>query len=264
MHTILVLIDFTPTSEIAIDQAIAISKLTGAKITLSHIAGSESELQSEAFAAKLAPYTKEADNQGVDYNLFMVAGNFKKRVSAYVNEHHPEMVVVGTHGKHGLKQNLFGSNIYDLTKSLNTSILVVNDHAPVTVGGFKKVLMPVAAHEDFMLKVKQTSKLLAADGEIVIFNITKPGVSLDRQLIENTEAAEEFLKSQNCRSSYVEKESTTFSVGYSRETLDYAASNGIDLISIMSRAAHQTGSEAMDKENILLNTEGIPVLCANR
>jgi nucleotide-binding universal stress UspA family protein len=264
MHKILVLIDFTPTSEIAIDQAIAISKLTGATITMSHIAGSDEELESDQFAEKVAPYVQELEKHGVKFKQHMVSGNFKSRVSLYVNEHHPDLVIVGTHGKHGLKQNLFGSNIYDLTKSLPTTLLVVNDFAPVTVGGFKKVLMPVASHEDFLLKVKQTCKLLSSDGEIAIFTITKPGVSLEKATLDNIELAEEYLKAKNKKYSYVQREATTFSVGYSRETIAYASENDFDLISIMSQSAHQTGTEAMDKENILLNEDGIAVLCANQ
>jgi nucleotide-binding universal stress UspA family protein len=264
MHKILVLIDFTNTSEIAIDQAIAIAKRTNSSLTLSHIAQSDSEIESDEFANKLAPYIHEVENSGVSYDKFIVSGNFKAKISGYVNEHHPELVVVGTHGKHGLKQNLFGSNIYELTKSLNTTLLVVNDHAAVTPLGFNKVLIPISAHDDFLLVVKKTSTLLAENGEIIIFTISKPGVTLDSILIKNMEAAQEYLKAEGHTTEYVEVRSETFSVGYSRETLAYARDNGVDLISIMSKSARQTGSESMDKENILLNTDGVPVLCANQ
>lgn len=263
MNSILVLIDFTYTSEIAVDQAIALSRLSGANIVLSHIAKSDSQIASDEFQAQVKPYEDELRTNGVKYGTFIKAGNFKSMVTGYVNEHHPDLVVVGTHGKHGLRQNLFGSNIYDLTKRLKTSILVVNDHMPITFGGFLKVLLPVGAHPDYITEVKQICNVISEDGEVEIFNITKAGVTLEKDILDNIELAKEYFDSQNVKWKYTQEESQTFSVGYSKEILEYAANNESDLISIMVNHAHHTGSEAMDKENILLNTEGIPVICAN-
>jgi len=263
MDSILVLIDFTSTSEISLDQAIALAKLNNSNLVLGHIANSHEEIETDEFKLKLQPYISELEANEINYHLYVEPGDFKYMVKAYVNEHHPDLVVVGTHGKTGLKQNLFGSNIYNLTKSLPSSILVVNDYMPITVGGFRKVLLPVGAHPDYLIKVKQLKDLVADAGEVIIFEISKAGVSLDREILNNVDNTKEYLDSKNIKWQYVQLESQSFSMGYSKETLQYADDNDIDLISIMVNAAHQTGTETMDKENILLNTQGIPVICAN-
>ena len=63
---------------------------------------------------------------------------------------------------------------------------------------------------------------------------------------------------------HVSQEATGFSVGYARQTIDYAEKGDIDLISIMSNISHVNSYFGkVDKENILLNKPGIPVFCAN-
>jgi hypothetical protein len=55
-----------------------------------------------------------------------------------------------------------------------------------------------------------------------------------------------------------------YSVGFSRQSLEYIANHPTDLISIMAQVSKRNKSFGnADKENMILNPMGIPVLCCN-
>ena len=57
----------------------------------------------------------------------------------------------------------------------------------------------------------------------------------------------------------------SYSVGYSKDTLAKVGEMGVDLISIMSEVSDKATVSAMkmDKENVILNEEGVAVLAVN-
>lgn len=265
MDSILVLVDLTPTSYISTDQAIDIAKYKDAKLTLCYIAQSNEEANSEELKNKLDVYTSKLEEKGVKYNVHIGIGDYKNEVSTYVKNNRMDIVVVATHGKQGLKQRWFGSNIYDLIKSLPTATLVMNNATSVKNDGFTKILLPVAAHDNYLMKVEKSCEVLAPNGTMIIFNIVKSGVSVDDNISNNILATKELLTKKGVQFEFKTIESMKFSVGYSKETLEYASQNDIDLISIMTQTSESSEgvSSDVDKENILLNEVGIPVLCAN-
>jgi len=263
MNNILVLIDFTPVSEAILDQAIKLGRFKGSSVTLSYVMhGSDKR---EDIEAKFEPYLAKFGAQGLICTVFIGEGNFKKAIAHYVTDNHPDLVLVATHGKKGLKQNLFGSNIYDLVKIVPSAVLVLGEHTAPVEGGFKKALLPAAPHANYLLKVAQTCEILSETGEIVILNITKTGVEQDPITVENISKTKAFLDEKGIKWNYVEQDSHSFSVGYSKETLEYLSHENIDLVAIMAESSHAVGSLTpdMDKENILHNEKGVAVLCAN-
>ncbi|NNC83583.1 MAG: universal stress protein, partial [Flavobacteriales bacterium] len=218
MKNILVLVDFTETADIAVKQALQFAQRDSAAITFCHIAQSKDD-GSEALIKELQPYGDQAQSLGLDYNIMIGHGDLFDEVEAIVSKVGPDLIVVGTHGKHGIKQNLFGSAIHKLVRHIPAPSLVVNDHTRVIEGGYKKVMMPVAPHEDYLVKVEQTIDLMAPDGEIVIFAILKPGVPLDEEILRNIEATKKLLEERGVKYSYQEEDSDRYSIGYSKETL---------------------------------------------
>ena len=264
MKNILVLVDFTDTAEIAVNQAIAIAKMKGASITICHVSPSVVNEVSDELMQKLKPYAELVSQQGIENKILVGHGELFHEVHDIVKRIDPDLVIVGTHGKVGIKQNLFGSSIYKLVKGINAPTLVVSDKLNVSEGTFKKVMLPVAPNRDYLLKVKQTINLLVNDGEIIIFAILKPGVALSDEIIENVETAKRFLDKVGVSYTYLQVDSKHYSIGYARDTFDAVNDHSIDLISIMTHVSEANpyfGS--IDKENIILNDLGVPVLCAN-
>ena len=264
MKKILVLVDFTDTAEISLNQAISIAKEHKSSISVCHVNPSILETVPDELMERINPYATFVENEGIASDIIIGHGDLFHEVQTIVKNIDPELVVVGTHGKVGIKQQVFGSSIYKLVKGIHAPTIVVSDKTKVNSGGFKKVMLPVAPNKDYLLKVKQTCNLLATGGEIIIFAIIKPGVPLLDIILENIEDTKRFLERIGVKYSYQQIESKHYSIGYARDTLDVVSEQKMDLISIMTKVSEDNlyfGS--IDKENLILNDLGVPVLCAN-
>ncbi len=260
MNQIICLVDFTETSRKAMDQAIAIAKWKGASITICHVVDNDASLGDDLIK-HLSDYERMAESEGVTAGSITGRGSLFNEVERISSDIKPDLVVVGTHGKSGLRQNLFGSNIYRLVQKIMTACLVVSDYTHTVEAGFKNILMPVAPHADYLVKVQQTVDLVAENGTIHIFEIRKPGAGFDEKLAKNIEATKAYLAENRVNYDYIEKGSRDLSEGFSNETLQFAHENDIDLISIMTEVSDKNkkfGKE--DKENALLNKLSLPVL----
>lgn len=263
MNKILCLVDFTDTSLKAMDQAVAVAKWKGASITVCHIVSTEAQLGDDLIK-NLSSYELLAEKEGVIADSITGRGSLFKEVERISNDLKPDLVVLGTHGKSGLVQNLFGSNIYRLVQKIKTACLVVSDYTQTVHGGFKQVLMPVAPHDDYLVKVQQTANLLSEDGVIHIFEIRKAGTAYDEKVAANAEAAQAYLTNKGINCDYIEKGSRDMTDGFSHETLDFASENKMDLLSIMTQVSEQNKKFGKsDKENALLNKISLPVLACH-
>lgn len=265
MH-LLTLIDFTETARIAVKQSVALAKLKNGSVQLTHITPQGfSEADRALLEEGFEDWRKLVSDSGVPCEVVLGNGEFFSEVANLVGRKKPNLVVVGNHGKKGLIQNLFGSNIMKLVQKLPVASLVVSDHTNTVEGGFRKALVPIAPHHDFMKKIKLTAKLLNPEsGKLVLFTVMKPGVALDEKLQNNLDQATEYLNENGVNWEYLELDASHFSIGYSKEILDIANKDNYDLISIMAQVSKENRSfGTMDKENIILNTAGIPVLCVN-
>lgn len=262
MKTILVLVDFTETADRSVQQAVSLAAHDGGELVICHVAGSRDS--DDDIEPKLQEYLRKVEETGLHGRTLIGHGNLFKEASSIVKHLQPDLVVVGTHGVRGLKQNIFGADIYRLVSGLPAPTLVVNDHADTVKGGYRKVLMPVSHHANYVEKIKTTSRLLSPDGEIVIFAISKPGLELDEQIKQNINAAKVWLEESQINFEYQEVDSKKYSLGYAKETLAAISDQEVDLISIMTNVSEQGALFGkMDKENLLVNQIGLQVLCTN-
>jgi nucleotide-binding universal stress UspA family protein len=265
MKKYVVLIDFTPTAAIALQQAIASAKLQQAELILLHVLGHFQDNKKADTLAAMAEQLKQAEAAGITAKAEVVLGNLYDEVANFIRDHAIDLVFVGTHGMHGIKQTLFGSNIYKLVKGLSAPALVINDKSVVQPGGFKKVLLPVSPHEEFLVKVQQVSHLMAAGGEMVLFAVMKPGVNLDEPTSRNVQAAKQYLDEKGIPNRYEVVDANHFTLGYARETLRYVQDMDVDLIAIMTRVSVENQAFGkLDKEGMLLNELGLPIFCSNQ
>lgn len=264
MKHLLVLIDFTPTANIALDQGIALARKFGAGISMCYVADPDEDATEEALRNELQSYVDKAKEQGISIDTIIGRGDLFEEVRRIVQELKPHMVVSGTHGRSGIRRNLFGSAIHKLVRSIPAPTLVVNDNSSIVRNGFTKVMLPVAPHADFLVKVRQTCDILADDGLVVIYAVTKPDEAFDQEVIDNIKETKEYLNEKGVNWEYREEVFEPHSVGYSKQTLTSMKDNDMDLISIMANVSSSIQwFGKMDKENVLLNEQGFPILCAN-
>lgn len=263
MNQILVLVDFTDTSEKALAQAIALAKMNNSSLKICHIIADGSQVTDAAKEA-MKNYIHGVEKEGLQAESVFRSGPLNQEVANYVREYPSSLVVVGTHGKKGIVQHLMGSKIFKLVSGIKASVIVTSDFSNTIKDGYKKILLPIAPHQNFLLKVKESVKVLAKNGKIVLFTIIKPGVDLSDSIMDNTKNAKEYMDTKGISYNVIQVEATNYSVGYSKETMNYAKSQDIDMIGVLTEVSDGNRYYGkMDKENLMLNEEGIAILCVN-
>lgn len=236
MNKIVVLFDFTDTVKISLAHASNLAQ-EGSEVYLVHVSGDMSPEKENELNDKIAQYVQVFEEKNIPYHIKYGSGNLFNSAQRIVEEIQPDLVIAGTHGIHGIKQSLFGSSIHKIVQMLPAPTLVVSDHTNPPEEGYKKILFPVSPHDDFMVKVEQTSRVIAPGGKVIIYAIMKPGVGLDQKVQSNVKLAEEHFGKNGIEYEYKEVPADQFSVGYSRQTIQFAKEQNMDLISIMAKVS---------------------------
>jgi nucleotide-binding universal stress UspA family protein len=264
MKKLAVLIDFTETCDVTLEHAIGIAEKVNSEIVLVHIAPpSEVDNQSE-IENSLSPYAKQIEAKGITYSYGIDFGDFMDILPPVLARMKADLVMTGTHGMVGIKQNLLGSNILKLVQRVNTPCLVVQNNSRFYSGNYDKILFPVAPHVDFTNKIKTTSDMAKIFNSMVtIYAINKSVGLLPKELRDNIEKSREWFTKEDVRHEYVEEDVKVYSVGYSKQSIKFAEDNKYNLISIMANISEENQYFGYaDKEALLMNDTGIPVLCS--
>ena len=264
MKTIAALIDFTPTCSKTVEFAAQIALKKNITLTLIHIAPTGAQDQETELQDKMDSYLSAVPS-GVRIAKQIDYGTFTSTVPHTLTNIEAEMVVVGTHGKLGIMQNLLGSHILKLSKSLPIPSLTVQDHSVYTEDTFGKLLLPTAKHENFEDKLKQTALLAKPfNSTVYIICIQRELQSLSEDTLENITKAKAFFEDNNIKYEVLKEEPKEFSVGYAKQILKSAEAAKMGTLCIISKVSKNNNYFGnVDKENMLLNEKGIPVFCAN-
>jgi nucleotide-binding universal stress UspA family protein len=259
---ILVPVDFTKLSDKVIEQAAFVSSASDSDLVFLHIADRSDDLASAK--DKLA---HKAVKASVKYNVTCDSkvreGSIFKEIQDEAGENNYLMVVMGTHGVHGLKQKLIGADILRILTRIPVPVLVVQPTTPLRAG-FAKIVLPVATHlayYNILNAVAMISKLFKS--EVHVYSIERPGFEWPEQLKKNLETTKKIFDEKGIRYIRVNEKQTILSIGFARQTLQYANKANADMIAMMSVPSDEYHYFAQqDKENLLSNESGIPVLCA--
>lgn len=143
-HQILVPVDGSHTSEKALDEAIRLAELSGARLRLVHVVdelsyvnGFESAMNyvneiipvmREAGEKLLAHDRKKAEDKGVSADCVLVMDG-PGRIFDHVNEQarlaKADLIVVGSHGRRGIGRVLLGSDAEQIVRHAPVPVLVV-------------------------------------------------------------------------------------------------------------------------------------------
>lgn len=263
MKKILVPVDFTELSDKVIEQAAKLSSKSGDALVLLHITSKASEVRPaiEKLGFKAAV---TASIYKIKCESIVREGSIFKDIQAEVEEKNYSLVVIGTHGVRGLKQKLMGADILKVITKLPVPVLVVQSTSPDRES-FDKIVLPVATHqayENILRAVEIIAKTFKS--EVLIYSIERPGFEWPEMLIKNIEKTRAIFDENGIKYLRVNEKQTVLSVGFAIQTLQYAKKINADMIAIMSVSSEEYHYFAQqDKENLLTNESGIPVLCAN-
>lgn len=141
---LLVPFDGSPTSAKALDEAIRLARLTGARLRLLHVVDELSyvngfetatnyineivPLMQAAGEKLLALARQKAQAQGVDTDSVLVVGG-PGRICEHVAEQarsaQADLIVVGSHGRRGIGRVLLGSDAEQIVRTAPVPVLVV-------------------------------------------------------------------------------------------------------------------------------------------
>jgi nucleotide-binding universal stress UspA family protein len=259
MKNIVVLVDYTDGCRKALNQTRILAELAGSNI---HVLNVTSNDINEAEHAKLAAFATEELGISLPVNTHLADGRLMTALKTSLETINPDLIVLCTHGVKGITQHLFGSRILSLVQSLDKSFLVVQENSVIAEEGFGRILFPATHSSIASVLIDQVMNLAAeCDSEVVFYEIDKYVGDVEKEIRENFDAAKKIFKGKGIRFSHVKEEPNNHSMGFARQTLDYAVKNGIGLIATPSEVV-DNGFLMLksDKELLLTNEQGIPIL----
>lgn len=251
--------DLTPASDLAVKAAHAIAAHLGTRVTLLHVM--DGKEQREQVLSRMHHQVAQAGpDRDTTYQL--MDGHFMKRIAEASAQDH-SLLVLATHGVHGLRQSLFGADILKLVRHAATPSLVVQEGTPID-RLMERIVLPVAGHQAIAPLLDAVVSLARAySAEVHIYQLMRPGESPSEELLSNKSRMLERLEQEGIPHREVNEPSTSFSVGFAEPTIRYAKRVDAGAIAIMAHASDEYRHMAdAEKERILTNDAGIAVLCA--
>jgi nucleotide-binding universal stress UspA family protein len=262
---IFVPIDFTTTSEQSAKQATSIAVKANYPITLFHVITNESSNKGENAAVldKLKERAETVKINGVVCDSSVVKGNIFDEIPKAANQIENQLMVIGTHGIQGIKQKLLGADMLKLIRKINIPCLVVQSDC--ICRDYSPIVFPVGGHEGFEALVEATAMIAKLYGsEVHLYSVIRKGDDGSKKLRDNTLMAMKYFEDNKISCKRVQEETTVFSVGYAKQTLQYANKVNAGLIAMMSVKTEEYYYFAQaDKETMINNEFKIPVLCSN-
>lgn len=263
MNNILCATDLSPTSLKAVHYADRLAQRFHGSVTLLHVL-SKSESQNDQGAdARRAIEEQRSEVRSAPVQVKFLEGDFMQQIADESRQDHV-LMVCATHGIRGLRQSLFGADILKLVRRVELPSLVVHGQSP-DQNDFRAIVMPVAAHERIDHLLAAVCKLARAFGSTVhIYQADRPGEVVSEVLMANKEKMKDWLGREGVAYTEAEEIPEKYSIGFANSTIAYAQKVGAGCIAIMANPSDEFRYIAVaEKERMLTNEPGIPVLCAH-
>jgi len=264
-NKILIPVDFTEASDKAIEFGIHIASKMHAGISLLHVFedGGMTMEECEEELRKLSHNINARDDAFSDY--ICQKGSIFEVIPEIASKSAFRMMILGAHGRKGLRQKFFGADIIKLLRRIPIPALVVQKKSVISDKGFTTTVFPVGSHDAYERKIEAMFLIAGlCDPEIHIYSISKPGFDQSEKLRENIKLTEQRFTEKSLKYFRVDEDQNVFSVGFAKQTLAYAEEVGANMISIMVNPTKEYAYFAdSDKEAIIMNEQCIPVLCTS-
>ncbi len=155
---ILLATDFSDASEKAFNYAIAIARLFGSKIYVVHVVPPETtsfipelprdRLRQEA-KREMETLAGRNELQQIAHETVLRSGTVWNVLSAVIREQNMDLVVLGTHGRGGLKKLVLGSVAEEVVRKASCPVITVGTHVDVPLsasGEFHRILFATDFH----------------------------------------------------------------------------------------------------------------------
>lgn len=262
-NKILVPVDFTSVNDKSVEYAIMIAKKGNMTITLLHIGTDKSESFTEEKLKTISERIESENN--IHCNYIIRKGNIFTEISNEACNLCYQIMVIGSHGIKGIREKFFGTDILKMVKSISIPVFVIQKDYQIPQDGINTIIFPASTHNAFENKINATVDIASKFNSTVhLYTVQKPGAEWPKELVTNLEHSKKAFEDNKIEYNRVNEEQSAYSVGYSKQILQYANKTNADLISLMSVESKEYYHIAdTDKEAILTNDNNIPVLCTS-
>ncbi|MGB3526509.1 MAG: universal stress protein [Flavobacteriales bacterium] len=263
MNNILCPTDLSETAQKGVNYAAVMAKRFNGSITLLHVLEKQETKGDGPSRAKIALEGERAMVKDAPLNVHLREGEFMHEITEESRNGHA-LMVCATHGLRGLKQSLFGAHILKLVRKVEIPSMVVQKNSPDS-NDFGTIVLPVAGHSGIDHLLNAVCLVAKHFGSMVhIYQLNRPGEEASEELLRNKKRMVDRLTTEGIPHKQVEEPSRSFSVGFSVPTIEYSKRVHAGCIAIMSVPSEEYRYIAdAEKERLLTNDAGIPVLCAH-
>lgn len=271
IKTILIPIDFSETSMLALDHATHLAKIEDSKVILIHVlkAGSyvnilpslsnndvNADLRDQISAKMNAVGSDFKSRTGVNYEIVLAEGNVASQVVDTAKELNVDLIIMGTHGVSGFQEFFMGSNAYRVVTSAMCPVLSVQSQTKEF--GAKRILLPLDSSKHTRDKIKEATIMAKAfNAEVLIKAMITPNHAEEKSIFNlKVQQTEEHFDHAGI------KHSSEFIYGddIAEMTLEAAKKDKADLIVIMTEQESTTGLFMGQYAQRIVNHSRIPVL----
>jgi nucleotide-binding universal stress UspA family protein len=255
------LIDFTGVSQLALEHTAIIARQSVCLVTLLHIADESKRKDEKELKTQIRDFAKHLDDQGISFAIQIDYGNFFEVIAGSIQALDCDLIVIGTHGIKGIKQNFVSSNIVKLIRLISTPAFIIQGHSQTPPEGYLNILIPMLEMADrrtLAKPVEMFASLFKSKLHLLGFYTT---ANQKYFTAKTNEQATRF--NDMGLSTFVQMEETSaYASSYSKTIVQYADIEDIDvLVLVFHESAQKKNFDNVDMENILLNRLGKPVLC---
>jgi nucleotide-binding universal stress UspA family protein len=226
-NCILVPIDSTDQTVIAMSQSYNLAKLTNSKIVLMSVdEGNQKDIE-----RRLADLAKEAEKKsGMPVETMIRKGNVYEEISKVADVINPLFILIGLTSKINLRK-IIGQNAFRLVRESKHPVITIR--GKVHRNGCKNILVPLDLTKETREKIDRAielAKLFGADIRVVSVLSQKDEES-ENKLISYSNQVWKHIKDQGLRATI----KTVRGTDITKIVLDYAYEVEADLILIMSK-----------------------------
>lgn len=273
---ILVPVDFTEITNVAIDHAVKIAKNIKAELYLLHViqqkksifsigkkSSFENHIIEEGTVAELQKLEEDIEqNHKIDTHVVAVQGNIFETIADVAEELDADFVMMGTHGMTGM-QHLTGS--YALKVIYNSKIpFIVTQSKKADYDKIKNIVFPLDFHKESKEKVLRAvyfSKMF--NSEINIVHIKEKDELLQKKIYSNLVHVKRVLTQKGIKFNVKEYDKKEANIEEAAEMR--AKEINAEFIMIMIFPEQGKGEFFITpyQQRILTNKEQVPVICVN-
>lgn len=270
VKTILIPVDFSETSKMALEHASNLCAKFGSTLHLLHVftpmssdvfpmldVASEMQKVKESAKEELSKMASSfKDRYGVNVHVEIRDGNPSREIVAAAKDLDVDMIVMGSHGASGLEEFFIGSNAYRVVTASTMPVLTVQKHADKF--GYQNIALPIDSSKHTRDKVAEAAHLAKRFGATIHIGALITEEHEDEKNVFNLKVKqiEEYLSDEGVAF----KTSFNHGENIAEMTIKHAKEVNADLIVIMTEQEAATGLFVGPYAQQIVNHSKIPVL----